>query len=531
MDLAVKALVVVLYIVLMLVLGYWSMKRTKDVGDFFIGGRTLGPWISAIAYGTTYFSAVLFVGFAGKIGWGFGMYSLLVALGNALIGTLFAWWLLARRTREITERLDAITMPEFLAARYGVAWLKPVAALVVFIFLVPYSASVYQGLGYLFEVNLGIGYLPAIAFMAVLTGVYLVMGGYLAVARTDFVQGLLQFFGVVVMVLLFAKATSLGVAGNVMAGLEPGHAPGLFAPPKPGQLFPGWLTLASLVFMTSVGPMGLPQMVQKFYSIKSHDVVVRGTIIATVFSLFIACGAYYTGALSHHFFSAPKPPAAAASAAPGAPAPATAKPVAAPAAGGKQELPMLPNGKGPDFDRIVPQMLTDHTPPWFSVVVLLIVLAASMSTLASLVLVSSAAVVVDLIGARETRRNTAAQGLVLMRVLCGVFVGLSVVLASYKVDAIVTLMSMSWGALAGAFIGPYVWGMFWRKVTAWGAVAGFVGGLGTAVCLFLQLGPANAPMAASIAMVASLIVTPVVSLLTPKLPAAMVDKAFGITAK
>lgn len=530
LELAAKVLVVLLYIVLMLVLGYWSMKRTKDVGDFFIGGRTLGPWISAIAYGTTYFSAVLFVGFAGKIGWGFGMYSLLVALGNALVGTLFAWWLLARRTREVTERLDAITMPEFMASRYGLAWMRPVAALVVFIFLVPYSASVYQGLGYLFEANLGIGYLPAIAFMAVLTGVYLVMGGYLAVARTDFVQGLMQFFGVVIMVLLFAKATGLGVVGNMMAGLEPGSAPGIFAPPKPGQLFPGWLTLASLVFMTSVGPMGLPQMVQKFYSIKSHDVVVRGMIIATVFSLFIACGAYYTGGLSHQFFSAPKPPAAAASATPGAPAPA-AKPVAAPAADGKQELPMLPNGKGPDFDRIVPQMLTQYTPPWFSVIVLLIVLAASMSTLASLVLVSSAAVVVDLIGARDSERNGPQQGLVMMRVLCGVFVALSVVLASYKVDAIVTLMSMSWGALAGAFIGPFVWGLFWRRVTAAGAVAGFLGGLGLSVGLFFGLGPANAPMGASIAMLASLVLTPLVSLVTPKLPAGLVGKAFGAAVK
>jgi SSS family solute:Na+ symporter len=281
--------------------------------------------------------------------------------------------------------------------------------------------------------------------------------------------------------------------------------------------------------MTSVGPMGLPQMVQKFYSIKSRDVVRRGMIIATVFSLLIAFGAYYTGALSHHFFTAPRPPAVAAAAVPGAPAPPPAA-AATPAADGKSELPMLPGGKGPDFDRIVPQMLTAHTPSWFSTIVLLIVLAASMSTLASLVLVSSAAVVVDLAGAGDQTSQSTTRGLLMMRVLCGVFVAVSVILASWRVDAIVTLMSMSWGALAGAFIGPYMWGLFWRGVTAAGAAAGFVGGLCTSVGLFLALGPANAPMAASIGMVASLIFVPVVSLLTPRLPAALVAKAFGEAA-
>lgn len=492
MELVAKAIVVVLYIVAMILIGYWSMRRTQNVGDFFIGGRTIGPWISAMAYGTTYFSAVLFVGFAGKLGWGFGLNVLWIALGNAVVGTWLAWKMLAIPTREMTERLDAITMPEFLAARYGIGWLKALSALVIFIFLVPYSASVYTGLAHLFQVNLGIDYLQAVIFMAALTGVYLVMGGYFAVTTTDFIQGLMQVFGVILMILLLAAATGKGVIGAALEVAGPDSAPGLA--PKPDALFPGWLMLASLVFMTSVGPFGLPQMVQKFYSIKSRDVVRRGMLVATAFSVLIAFGAYYCGALSHHFFTGP-------------------------------DLPQGP--KGPDFDKIVPQMLTEHTPGWFSVIILLVVLAASMSTLASLVLVSSAAIAVDLAGARDSRDKSSKQGLTLLRVLCGVFVALSVIIAATKPAGIVTLMSMSWGALAGAFIGPYVWGLYCRRITAAGAAAGFLCGLGAAVALYFAWGAANSPVAAAIAMIVSLIATPVVSLVSPQLPADRIARAFG----
>ena len=152
--------------------------RTKNVGDFFLGGRTLGPWMSAFAYGTTYFSAVLFIGYAGKLGWGFGIYTLWIVIGNTFIGTLLAWMVLAGRTRDMTSRLNAITMPEFLSARYGNKPLQVIAALVVFVFLVPYSASVLMGLSYLFEMTLHIPYENALYFLTALTAVYLVMGGY-----------------------------------------------------------------------------------------------------------------------------------------------------------------------------------------------------------------------------------------------------------------------------------------------------------------------------------------------------------------
>ncbi|MDR1596872.1 MAG: sodium transporter, partial [Treponema sp.] len=107
----------VIFLALMTGIGIWGMRKTKTLGDFFLGGRTLGPWISAVAYGTSYFSAVIFIGFAGTQGWQFGLSSLWIALGNALIGAGAAWLILARRTRRQTQNLDALTMPEYLQER------------------------------------------------------------------------------------------------------------------------------------------------------------------------------------------------------------------------------------------------------------------------------------------------------------------------------------------------------------------------------------------------------------------------------
>ncbi len=258
--------IVVIYVIVMIAIGLWCMNKNKSVSDFFLGGRTIGPWLTAFAYGATYFSAVLFIGYAGKLGWGFGLHTLWIVAGNAFIGVFLAWYVLGKRTRTMTARLNAMTMPEFLEARYDSRMLKVISAIIIFIFLVPYTASVYMGLSYLFEVNLGIPYLYALGFMAVLTAIYLIMGGYLALAITDLIQGVVMIIGVFIMV-----GTLVGQHGGFIEStrelMKPEYAPGLSAP----TAIPGWLTLASLVIVTSFGPFGMPQMVQKFYSIKNKS--------------------------------------------------------------------------------------------------------------------------------------------------------------------------------------------------------------------------------------------------------------------
>lgn len=494
--------IVVLYVLVMLGIGFWCMRRTRSVGDFFLGGRSLGPWMSAFAYGTTYFSAVLFIGYAGKLGWGFGIHTMWIVAGNTLIGTVLAWKLLAGRTREMTTRLNALTMPEFLKARYGSKTMQVIAGCVVFVFLVPYSASVYMGLSYLFEKALGLQYNQALFLLAGLTGVYLVMGGYFAVALSDFLRGIVEFAGVLLMVFLLAHAkggfltTTSALSGNWKA-----NAPGLLKVTPLGPvgwevLAPGWLILLSLVLITSFGPWALPQMVQKFYSLRSKADVTRALTIAGVFALFMSFGAYYSGALTHLYYSNPA---------------SDLLPIANPAT------------HKPNLDLLMPHFITTQVPYWLVMVILLLVFSASMSSLSSLVLVSSSAVAIDVFGRDRDQAGTVRR----MRFLCAVFVGLSLLIALKQPDVIVNLMVMSWGSLAGVFLAPYLFGLFWKRTTKAGAFAGMGTGLLSAFVLFGLWGKDGIPLAGAITMFVPLAVVPVVSLITRPVDSEILLKAYG----
>jgi solute:Na+ symporter, SSS family len=504
MNSQIYVAVVVIYVLIMLGIGYWCMRRTRSVGDFFLGGRSLGPWMSAFAYGTTYFSAVLFIGYAGKLGWGFGINTMWIVVGNTLIGTLLAWKILAGRTRDMTVRLNALTMPEFLRTRYNSLPMQIMGALIVFVFLVPYSASVYMGLSYLFQLTIGLKYDEALIFLAVLTGVYLIMGGYFAVAVSDFLRGIVEFVGVLLMVVLLINMKG-GLVSTWTQLLDPKFMPALLPPAAgavlpPGPHFPGWLILACLVLITSFGPWALPQMVQKFYSIRSRKDVTRAMIIATVFAGFMSFGAYYSGALTHLFFTDPKVDLA---------------PI------------MDPVTHKPNLDQLMPHFITTFVPGWLVMVILLLVFSASMSSLSSLVLVSSSAIAIDIFRALKGEKATQKQTMLMMRVLCGVFVLLSLWIARNKIDVIVNLMVVAWGTLAGAFLAPYLYGLFWRRTTKAGAFAGMISGVGISVALLFLWGSANIPVSGAVAMIVPLIVVPVVSLMTQPLPQTLVRKAFG----
>jgi len=293
-----KYFFLVIFIVLMIAVGLYSRRKINNVNDFFLGGRQMGPWITAFAYGTTYFSAVIFIGYAGRIGWGFGISSTWIGIGNAIIGSLLAWIILAKRTRKMTHELNAATMPEFFEKRYNSKAMKIVTALVIFVFLVPYSASVYQGLGYLFERAFGVPFVYCMLAMAVLTGIYLLLGGYIATAVNDFIQGIIMLAGVVLMVyFIMAHPAVGGLSGGISKLSEiPDVGPGLV------KLFSASpVNLFALVILTSLGTWGLPQMVHKFYAIKDEKAIERGTVISTLFALVIAGSAYFVGAFGGCF--------------------------------------------------------------------------------------------------------------------------------------------------------------------------------------------------------------------------------------
>ncbi len=472
------------FLVLMIGIGIWGLRRTTSLNDFFLGGRSVGPWVTAFAYGTTYFSAVLFIGFAGKLGWGFGLNVLWISLGNALIGSLLAWVVLGRRTRRMSQNLDSMTMPEFLQARFQDPGLKIFAALIIFIFLLPYSASIFKGLGHLFEANFHISYDLALLIMIGITGVYLVLGGYFAITLTDFIQGIIMIGGSLALVaVITGKAGGLAASIQKIIAVYPQHVP-------PGKQ-PPVLLLISLVFMTSFGPWGLPQMVQKFYAIRDERVIRTATWVTTIFAVIIVFAAYLNGAMSHLFFNAPT----------------------------------MVNGKV-DFDRLVPAMLTQQLPPGLLALILLLVLSASMSTLSSLVLVSASSVAIDLYPRAMKPGVKKDNSLPLMRFLSGIFIIISFFIARYELGVIVTLMSLSWGAVAGSFMAPLLYGLYWKRATRAGIWAGMATGFTLAVVLFFVMGAANSPIASSIAMLAPFAVIPLVSVLTAAPDATRLERAF-----
>ena len=501
----VKILMLVVFFAAMVAVGLYCRKHATDVNGFVLGGRSVGPWLTAFAYGTSYFSAVIFVGYAGQFGWKYGIASTWIGLGNAIIGSLMAWVVLGRRTRLMSQHLESATMPEFFGKRFNSAALKIVASIIVFIFMIPYTASLYNGLSRLFSMAFpGVDYSVCVIVMAVLTGIYVIAGGYMATAINDFIQGVIMIVGIVAVI-----AAVLGVNGGFMeslAGLAqiedaasgvPGAFNSFFGPDPLGLMF--------VVLLTSLGTWGLPQMVQKFYAIKSEKDINKGTIISTLFAVIVAGGCYFLGGFGRLF---------------------------------TDKLEFAADGSiVGGFDSIIPTMLSG-LPDILIAVVIVLVLSASMSTLSSLVLASSSTLTLDLIKNHIIKNMTDKKQVFIMRVLIVVFIAISAFIAinKDKLSAIAQMMGISWGAMAGAFLAPFMYGLYWKKTTKASVWASFIFGAGimilnmvakSAFPVMLQ-SPINCGV---IAMIGGLILVPVVSFITPKPQNALVEDIFACYKK
>ena len=497
----------ILFLLVMVGVGIYSRKQASSVDGFVLGGRAVGPWLTAFAYGTSYFSAVVFIGYAGQFGWKYGLSATWIGIGNAIIGSLFAWIILGRRTKIMTQFIGSRTMPDFFGIRYDSEGLRVIASIIAFVFLIPYTAGVYKGISTLFEMGFGIPYIYCAITMAVLTAVYVILGGYKATAINDFIQGCIMIFGIVLVVTAVINSqggltTAVGKLAALPADGSTETGSGMFA-----TLFgPDPWNLLGVVILTSLGTWGLPQMVGKFYSITDEAAVRRGTVISTIFALLVAGGCYFLGGFGRLFDS----PA------------------------------IYVDGKIA-FDSIVPSMLVTLNDAIIGLVVLL-VLAASMSTLAGLVLTSSSTMTLDLIYRDkkseegevvdsviddEVAEKVERRKVVVMRVLIVFFIAISLLIALNPPTFIAQLMGISWGALAGAFLAPFLLGLYWKGVTPAAVWASYIWGVGLIVVNMLSGNAiANPINCGAIAMVGSFPVVWIVSLLTPKMNREKVDKIF-----
>lgn len=500
-----KITLLLLFFAVMILVGILCRKSASSVQGFVLGGRNVGSWLTAFAFGTSYFSAVIFVGYSGQFGWRFGLASTWIGLGNALIGSLLAWRILGRRTRLMTQHLGTATMPDFFGRRFRSNALKVIASAIVFVFLIPYTASLYNGLSRLFGMAFGIDYIWCVLAMAVLTGVYVLVGGYMATAVNDFIQGLIMLAGIVAVIVAVINGNGgFTEAVNSLSHITADTAPGLdgafvsFFGPRP-------IELLGVILLTSLGTWGLPQMVGKFYAIRDEAAIRKGTFISTMFAIIVAGGCYFLGGFSRLYASVIEYTAA---------------------------------GK-PVYDSIIPSMVAGLPDAMIGIVIVL-VLSASMSTLSSLVLTSGSTLTLDIIVPASKRLMGERDQLRVIRILVVFFIAVSSLLAIVQARSSVTfiaqLMGISWGALAGAFLAPFLYGLYWKRTTRAAVFASFVCGVGVmAACMFCTFtgrvfispyftSPINAGV---LSMLLGLVIVPVVSLLSKKENGAEVEEMFS----
>ncbi len=500
-------IILVLYALSMVGIAIYTRNRSKSVNDFLLAGKKgLNGWMSAFAYGTTYFSAVIFIGYAGKFGQSFGLAAVWIGIANAVIGSLFAWLVLARRTKNMTVRLGAKTMPEFFEKRYGSQGLKIVSAVVIFIFLIPYSASVYNGLSSLFETVFKIPGWAVMIALAALTALYLFFGGYFATALSDFIQGIIMLIGVVLMVICFMNSPE--VSWDISELVNDVNKTWFTFGSENTGIYGSTASLMSLILLTSFGVWALPQTIHKYYAIRDRRAISQGTIVSTLFALIIGFGAYYVGALSGLFGE------------------------------------LL---EGVTGDYVIPTMLAKVIPMGLMGIIAVLILSASMSTLSSVSLASASVVAVDIYKGRLNKDASDKRVNIVMKALCLVFVVISVVLAilneKFGVAAIAYMMGISWGTLAGCFMGPYVLGVIWKRVTKSAVWASIISSLVLTVSLIIffgyhkcgfacsfgkaiATGVGLSPMIGVICMVFSMVITVVVSLLTKCPSSEIISEAF-----
>ena len=514
----IKILLTVIFLIVMVSVGFYSRRSAQNVDGFVLGGRNVGGWLTAFAFGTSYFSAVVFVGYAGQFGWKYGMSASWIGVGNAVIGSLLAWLVLGRRTKLMTQHIQSRTMPDFFGTRYNDEWLRVIASIIVFVFLIPYTAGVYVGISKLFEMGFGIPYEYCAVTMSVLTAFYVILGGYKATAINDFIQGIIMLFGITTVIAVVLNSQGgLVAAVDKMATLAPNtddltqKGAALYANFQPGD-FASWfgpnpMSLLGVVILTSLGTWGLPQMVGKFYSITDEDAIRRGTIISTIFAIIVAGGCYFLGGFGRLFVDT-----------------------------------AFNSEKGKFvYDNIVPSML-ETLPDFLIALVILLVLSASMSTLAGLVLTSSSTMTLDLIYRDKKSLDGEVEGgeiddlvaekierrkVVIMRVLIVFFIALSLMIALNPPQFIAQLMGISWGALAGAFLAPFMMGLYWKGVTPMSVWACFIWGVGLTVVNMLTGNAILNPIdCGAVAMLGGFVVVLLVSLVTPQMKKETIDQIF-----
>jgi SSS family solute:Na+ symporter len=420
-----------LYIAVLMGIGIWSIRRTKTASDFILGGRTLGPWVTALSFIAVYFSSVLIIG-GGAFGYKYGMATIWIGAINVLVGCTLCWIVLGKRVRTMTESLGVQTISGFFAKRYNSPAAGIFSAAIIFLFLIIYNVSVVKGMANAFEVLMNLPYWGGVLISGLVIIFYVVLGGYMAVVWTSVVQA-----WVMIASLLLLLWRTVGAVGGMSAGMERLQATGAGYVDTPGVW--GWAGLISFSLVVSFGVWGMPQLVIRFYSIKDTKTFRLGTIIVTL-GAAIAVIPYLCGAFARV---------------------------------------LIPGLQNPDL--AIPKLVELVLSPWPAALLLAGVVAAGMSTYAGVLIIISSSVVSDIYKHGLGRTLTGPQEVFANRIVSAAVGLISVAIALKPPGLILVLTGFAWAVIASTNLWPLIFGIYWKGSSRVGVLVSMIAGAATAL--------------------------------------------------
>jgi SSS family solute:Na+ symporter len=419
---------------MLMAIGIWAARRSRTADDFIIGGRTIGPWVTALSFIAVYYSSVLIIG-GGAFGYRFGMGTLWIGAINVLVGSTLCWIVLGRRIREFTERMGVSTISGFFAKRYNSPEAGIFSAAIVFLFLILYNVSVVKGMANSFEVLMGLPYWGGVLLSGLVIIFYVVLGGYIAVVWTSFIQAWVMIFS-----LLLLTFRTIHAVGGLSVGMEKLQQLGPGFVETPGVW--GWAGLVSFCLVVSLGVWGMPQLLIRFYSIKDTKTFRLGTVIVTV-GASIALLPYLNGAFSR--------------------------------------LLIEPELTGKAVDLAIPKLAEIVLSPWGAAVLLAGVVAAGMSTFAGILLIVSSSLVRDIFKNGLKKELSNKQEIKATRIV-SLAVGLVSLAIALKPPALILVLTgFSWAVIASTNLWPLLFGIYWKRASRLAAFVSMVTGAATAL--------------------------------------------------
>ena len=445
----------------MLYIGYWGWRTTKNIEDYFVAGRQLGPWVLSFSFFATLFSTAAMLGGGGS---GFQMgfqWTAYLIFFNA-VSALIAWYVIGPRLKSYVDKAKSLTIPDFFEIRYGSRIARVVAAVIIIIFFEFYMISIYKGCGNLFQEMLHVPYVVGILISVVTVMIYTSIGGFKAVTLTDLIQGIMMLGGTILLFVLIMfhiggwssgveQLRNLTLVGNIpgTALLESGKM-GPTPIVKAGKMLP---FVVSLAFAIAVAQISSPQLLIRFYGARDQRALSRGMIIAPLIIGIFCFTMYSCGPFA--WLVIPK------------------------MAGAQAVSTYL---KDPDL--VVPFLINKLFPPVLGAFMLSAIVAAAMSTINSLLLVLATSLGKDILQVISPRTSERAI-LNTTRLMGVVFAIIPLLLAIKPPGIIVTIVGLSFSVITAAFLVPLVFGLFWSGGTGLAAWVSMVVATGT--CIIWQL--------------------------------------------